>query len=81
LAVNKQATRKFYVENFNRRKLNELEVMKQCRVEISNSFEALENLNGREDIEKAWENIKEKKNSVIEIIGPYESKQHKPCVI
>jgi hypothetical protein len=61
LAVNKQTSRKFYVESFNRRKLNELEVMKQCRIEISNSIAILENLNGREDIERAWENIKEKK--------------------
>jgi hypothetical protein len=43
-----------YVERFYRRKLNELEVMKQRQIEISNSFEAVENLNDRGDIKRAW---------------------------
>jgi len=63
LSVNKQAAHKFYVERLNSRKLNELEVRKKCQIEISNSFESLENLNDREDIHMAWENIKEKKPS------------------
>jgi len=46
----KQTARKFYIERFNRRKLNELELMKQCQIQISNNFEALESLNDREDI-------------------------------
>ena len=60
LTVSKKAARKFYVERFNIRKLNALEFRKEYQTKISNSFEALENLNGREDIERAWENIKEK---------------------
>ena len=37
---------------FNLRKLNELEVRKQCRIKISDRFAALENLNGSEDINR-----------------------------
>jgi len=37
---------------FNLRKLNELEVRKQYRIEISNRFAALENLSGSEDINR-----------------------------
>jgi hypothetical protein len=36
-----------------------MEVRKQFQTAISNRFEALENLNDSEDINKAWENIKE----------------------
>jgi hypothetical protein len=34
LAVSKQAAQKFDVVRFNLRKLNELEVRKECRIEI-----------------------------------------------
>jgi hypothetical protein len=34
-----------------------MEVTKQFQIEISNRFEALENLNDSEDINRAWENI------------------------
>ena len=44
LAVSKQAAQKFYVERFNLRKPNELEVRKPYQIEISNRFAALENL-------------------------------------
>jgi hypothetical protein len=40
-------------ERFNLRKLNELEVMKEYQIEISNRFAALENLSDREDINRA----------------------------
>jgi len=46
-------------EKFNLRKLNELEVRKQYQIEITNRFAALENLSEDEDINRAWENIKE----------------------
>jgi len=59
LAVSKQAAQKFDVEKFNLRKFNELEVRKQYQIEISNRFAALENLSDREDINRAWENVKE----------------------
>jgi len=64
LAVSTQATQKFDVERFNLKKLNELEVTKQYQIELSNRFTALENLN------KAWENIKENiKTSANESLG------------
>ena len=47
------------MERFSLRKLNELEVRKQYQIKISDSFTALENLSNREDINRAWENIKE----------------------
>jgi hypothetical protein len=47
------------VERFNLKKLSELEVRKQYQIKISNRFAALENLNVSEDINMAWENIKE----------------------
>ena len=59
LAVSKQAPQNFDAERFNLRKLNELEVRKQCQIEITNRFAALGNLSDNEDINRAWENIKE----------------------
>jgi hypothetical protein len=59
LAVSREITRKFDVERFNLRKLSELEVRKQYHIKISIMFPALENLNDSEDINGAWENIKE----------------------
>jgi len=59
LAVSKQQSQKFDGERFNLRKLNELEVRKEYQIEISKKFVALENLNDSEDINGAWENIKE----------------------
>ena len=60
-AVNKQAAEKFYGERFtgNLRKLNELEVRKHYQIEITNRFTALEILTNDEDINSAWENVKE----------------------
>jgi hypothetical protein len=41
LTVRKYATQTFDRERFNLRKLNELEVMEQCQIEITNRFTAL----------------------------------------
>ena len=41
------------------RKLNDLEVRKQYQIEITNRFAALEHVSEDEDINRAWENIKE----------------------
>jgi len=38
-AVSKQGAQKFYVEKFNLRKLNELEVRKQYKINVSSKFE------------------------------------------
>ena len=75
LAVSKQAAQKFDVERFNLRKISELEVRKQYQIMISNRFAVLENLNDSEDINRAWENIKDYiKTSVKESLGLYEMK-------
>jgi hypothetical protein len=55
------------------------EVRKQFQIEISDRFEALENLNDSEDVNRAWENIRENiKISAKETLGLYRQKQHKP---
>jgi len=46
-------------ERFILRKINELLVRKQCQINISNKSAVLEKLSDIEDINKAWENIKE----------------------
>jgi len=59
LAVSKQATQRFDGERFNLRKVNELKVRKQYQIEVTKRCGALENLSDGEDINRAWENIKE----------------------
>jgi hypothetical protein len=79
LSARNQGAQKTDGERFNLKKLSEMEVTKQFQMEISNRFEALENLNGSEDINRAWENIKENiKISAKETLGLYGHKQHKP---
>jgi hypothetical protein len=79
LTVSKQAAQKFDAERFNLKKLSQLEVRKQYQLKISNRCAALENLNVSEDINRAWENIKENiKISVQESLDLHERKQHKP---
>jgi len=60
--VSKETAQKFDGERFNLRKLYKLDVRKQCQIEITNRFAALENLSDGEDINRAWENIKENQN-------------------
>ena len=79
LAVSKQVAQKFVGERFNLNKLNELEVRKQYQIEITNRFAALENLSDGENINKAWENIKENIKTIAkDSLGLQELKQHKP---
>jgi len=79
LAVSKQAAQRFDGERFSLRKLNDLEVRKQYQIEITKRFATLENLSDDEDINIAWENIKENiKTSDKESLGLHELKQHKP---
>ena len=60
-------------------KLKELEVKKKCQIDITNRFEALENLNVDENVNRVWENIKENlKTAAKESLGLHEWKQHKP---
>jgi hypothetical protein len=79
LSARKQAAQKTDVERFNLKKLSEIEVRKQFMIEVSNRFEALENLHDSENINRVWENIKEKiKVSAKETLGLYGQRQHKP---
>ena len=61
------------------RKLNELEGKEKYQIEITKRFAALENLDVDEDVNRAWENIKENiKTSAKESLGLQEWKQQKP---
>jgi hypothetical protein len=63
------------MERFNLKKLNEIEGKEQYHFEISNRFAALENLDTKVDINKAWETTKENINiSAKESLGYYELK-------
>jgi hypothetical protein len=65
-------------EGFNIRKLKDLEVRKQYQIDITNRFAALGNLSDDEDINRAWENIRENiKTSAKEILGLHKRKQAK----
>jgi hypothetical protein len=79
LLARKQAAQKTSVERFNLKKLSEMEVRQQYQIEISNRFVALDNSNDCDDINRAWENIKENiQISAKETLDLYEQKQHKP---
>jgi hypothetical protein len=79
LALSKQTTHRVQRERFNLKKLNDVDGKEQYRVEISNRFAALENLDSEVDINRASETIRENiKISAKESLGYYELKQHKP---
>ena len=64
---------------FNLKKLSDLQVMELCMIEILNRFAALGNLNDRDDINRAWENITENlKTSGNDSLELYELMQHIP---
>jgi hypothetical protein len=68
------------LERFNLKKLNEVEGKEQFRVEVSNRFAALEDLDTEVEINIAWETIRENiKTSAKESLGYFELKKHKPC--
>jgi hypothetical protein len=50
------------MERFNLGKLNEVEGEEQYRVEVSNRFAALEDLDAAVEINSAWEIIRENNN-------------------
>jgi hypothetical protein len=67
------------MERFNLKKLNKGEDKEQYRVQISNRFAALENLDAEVNINRAWATIRENiKISAKESLHYYELKQHKP---
>jgi hypothetical protein len=55
IAVNKQGSHKFHMERFNLKKLNEVEGKERCRVEVSNRFAALKDLNAEVEINTGTE--------------------------
>jgi hypothetical protein len=78
LAVNKQRSQRFHMERFNLKKLNEVEGKEQHRVEVSNRFAALEDLDTEVEI-NSWETIRENiKISARESVGYYGLRKHKP---
>jgi hypothetical protein len=79
LAVNKQTSHKFNMERFNLKKLNDVEGKEQFRVEVSNRFTALKDLDTEVENNSAWETIRENvKISAKESLGYFELKKHKP---
>ncbi|PNF41324.1 hypothetical protein B7P43_G17043, partial [Cryptotermes secundus] len=54
LAVSKQTTHTVHMERFHLKKLNEVEGEEQYRVEISNRFAALENLDTEADVNQTF---------------------------
>jgi hypothetical protein len=79
LAVNKQRSQRFDIERLNLKKLNDVEDKEQFRVEVSNMFAALEDLDTEVEINSAWETIRENiKISAKESLGYFELKKHKP---
>jgi hypothetical protein len=59
LEMNKQTTHRVYVERFSLKELSEVEGKERYRVEISNRFAALDNLDTEMDVNKVWETIRE----------------------
>jgi hypothetical protein len=59
LAVNKQRSQRFDIERFNLKKLKDVEGKEQFRVEVSNRFAALEDVDTKVEINSAWETIRE----------------------
>jgi hypothetical protein len=67
------------MERFNLKKLNELEGEEKYRVEVSNRFAALEDLDAEVEINIIWETIRENiKISAKESLGYHKRKQYKP---
>jgi hypothetical protein len=67
------------MQRFNLKKISEVDCKEQYRVEISNRFVALKNLDTELDINRAWETIRENiEISAKENPRCYELKKHKP---
>jgi hypothetical protein len=64
------------MESFNLKKLNYVEAKEQFRVEVSNRFAALHNLNEEVEINSAWEMIRKNiKMSAKESLGYFKLKK------
>jgi hypothetical protein len=79
LAVSEQQRTVFIWRRFNLKELNEVEGKEEFRVEISNRFAALENLDTEVDINRAWKTIRGNiKISAKESLCYHALKTHKP---
>jgi hypothetical protein len=79
ISVSKRAWRKFDVETFDLKKLDDVDVKEKCRVQILNRFAALEILDDSFDINNAWESIRENiKTSAKDNLGYHRLKHDKP---
>jgi hypothetical protein len=79
LAANKKRSHRFHMERFKLKKLNQVESKEQFRVEVSNRFAALEDLDAEVEINSVWEMIRENITiSAEESLGDFELKKHKP---
>jgi hypothetical protein len=79
ISVSKQARQKFDLENFDLKKLDDIEVKEKYQAEISNRFATLESLDESFDSNNAWESIKENiKISAKDNLGYHRLKHNKP---
>jgi hypothetical protein len=71
--------KKMDVERFDLKQLNDEVVKAQYQVTIKNKFAALENLDDNDDINRAWETIRQNIRILAkESIALWESKSYKP---
>jgi hypothetical protein len=59
LAMNKQGSHRFHMDRFNLMKLNEVEGKEKYRVDISNRFTALKDMDTEVQINSTWKIIRE----------------------
>jgi hypothetical protein len=57
LAVNKQRSQRFHMEIFNLKKLNKVGGKEQYRIQVSNRFAALDDLDAQVEINSTWQTI------------------------
>jgi hypothetical protein len=79
ISVSKLTRQKFYVERYDLRKLNDVEVKEKYQVEISNRFAALGSLDECSDINSSWESIRDSiKTSAKDNVQYHWLKHNKP---
>jgi hypothetical protein len=80
LAVSKQISHRFHMESFSFKNIDDVNSKEQYRVEVSNRFVALEDLDAEVYINSALETIRENIKSLAkESLGYYEVKRHQSC--
>jgi hypothetical protein len=79
ISVSKRARKKFDLERFDLKKVDDVEVKGKHQVKVSNRFAALESLGESFDINNDWENIRENiKTSAKDNLGYHRLKHNKP---